>query len=272
MRDELEAHRSGSRRWYVIAGVVATLVVVAGVAAWWFVFRDDAPPAVDLGAAVAQLDEDLAGTDPDSEPPDGDPAEAADAGPADAPQVEEAISGEWTVDNTIGTFDYETASGSFAGFRVDEELTLGETTAVGRTGDVAGTIVIEGSSLVAADVEIDLTTITTDRSQRDSRVQSALETSIFATASFSLTSPVEIPEGAARGESFTVEAAGDLTLHGVTNPTTFTIEAQLVDDIAVVVGSTEIVFDDYGVAAPSAPIVLSVEDHGIIEFQLLFTR
>ena len=119
---------------------------------------------------------------------------------------------------------------------------------------------------------IDLTTITTDRSQRDSRVQSALETSQFPLATFSLTSPVELPEGAATGESFRADAEGDLTVHGVTNPVTFGIEAQLVDAVVVVVGSAEIVFDDYGVTAPSAPVVLSVEDHGIVEFQLLFTR
>jgi polyisoprenoid-binding protein YceI len=83
---------------------------------------------------------------------------------------------------------------------------------------------------------------------------------------------VELPDGAVTGESFTIRAVGELTVHGVTNQVTFTIDAQLVDDIAVVVGSAEIVFDDYDVTAPSAPIVLSVEDHGIVEFQLLFTR
>ena len=129
----------------------------------------------------------------------------------------------------------------------------------------------EGTDAIA-EIEIDLTTITTDRSQRDSRVQSALETSQFHLATFSLTSPVELPEGAATGESFRADAEGDLTVHGVTNPVTFGIEAQLVDAVVVVVGSAEIVFDDYGVTAPSAPVVLSVEDHGIVEFQLLFTR
>jgi hypothetical protein len=39
-----------------------------------------------------------------------------------------------------------------------------------------------------------------------------------------------------------------------------------------VVGTFDIVFADYGVEVPSAPIVLSVEDHGVVEIQLFLTR
>jgi hypothetical protein len=38
----------------------------------------------------------------------------------------------------------------------------------------------------------------------------------------------------------------------------------------VVVGTVEVVFADYGVSVPDAPIVVSAEDHGIIELQLYF--
>jgi hypothetical protein len=34
----------------------------------------------------------------------------------------------------------------------------------------------------------------------------------------------------------------------------------------------EIVFSDFGVQTPSAPVVVSVEDHGIVEMQLLLVR
>ena len=55
----------------------------------------------------------------------------------------------------------------------------------------------------------------------------------------------------------------------------FDLEAQLADDIAdvvVVTGSAPVVFADYDVETPSAPIVLSLDDHGVIEFQLFLTR
>ena len=37
-------------------------------------------------------------------------------------------------------------------------------------------------------------------------------------------------------------------------------------------GSIEIVFADYDMDPPSAFIVLEVDDHGIMEFQLVFER
>jgi hypothetical protein len=40
----------------------------------------------------------------------------------------------------------------------------------------------------------------------------------------------------------------------------------------VVVGSLDITFADFGVEVPDAQIVLSVEDHGILELQLLLTK
>ena len=51
------------------------------------------------------------------------------------------------VDDEIGEFDFDTASGSFAGFRVDEELTVpyGDVVAVGQTGGVSGTVTSTGA-------------------------------------------------------------------------------------------------------------------------------
>ena len=89
---------------------------------------------------------------------------------------------------------------------------------------------------------------------------------------FVLTDPVEFPDGIAVGETIEVDAIGDLTIHGVTNRATFVITANVRDDgIAVLTGSSPVVFDDFGVSPPSAPIVVSVADEGIIEFQLILT-
>jgi hypothetical protein len=44
-----------------------------------------------------------------------------------------------------------------------------------------------------------------------------------------------------------------------------------VDD-NIVVGSLDIVFADYGVSVPTAPIVVSAQDHGVVEFQLFFAH
>ena len=70
----------------------------------------------------------------------------------------------------------------------------------------------------------------------------------------------------------TVEATGDLTVHGVTTPVTLPLEAQLVGDTVVVVGSLDIALSTYGVEARERPIVVSVDDQAMIELQLFFRQ
>jgi len=219
------------------------LGAVGGI--WWFL-RDDAPPRVSLEAAAQSV--------------------------TGQTVTREGIAGDWTVDAESGTFDFESATGTFAGFRIEEKLTgIGSTTAVGRTGEVAGKITIEGTKLTAATFEVDTASITTNDRRRDDNVQSALSVSRFPKATFALTNPVELGSEAASGKPIAVAATGTLTIKGVTKNVTIPIEAQLVNGTVVVVGSTDIVFSDYGVEVPRSAIVVSVEDHGVMEFQLLLT-
>ena len=163
---------------------------------------------------------------------------------------------------------------SFAGFRVNEVLggRIGDFTAVGRTADVSGSIELTDTALVAVTVEVTMSTLRTDNGSRDGQVRRALNTNEFPVATFTLTEPLDLPAGMAEGEALSGSARGDLTIKGVTNRATFDLQVQLVGDTIVAVGSSEVVFSDYGVTAPTAPVVVSVEDHGIMEFQLIFTR
>ena len=244
--------RSTTARIALALAATVALLVAGGL---WYFFSGDAPDEVSLETATEQV------ADVDATSSDSDQATIAD------------VSGVWNVDTETGGFDYETATGSFVGFRIEEELAgIGSTTAVGRTGDVNGMLTIDGSILTAASFDVDLTTITTEESRRDDNVQSALETGDFPTATFTLTDPVELGNGATTGDAVLVTATGDLTIHGVTQSVAMPIEAQLVSDTIVVVGSIDIVFADYEVAVPESQIVVSVEDEGVLELQLLFTR
>jgi polyisoprenoid-binding protein YceI len=243
--------------------IIVSLVVVAallGAGAWWFL-RDDAPAEADLATAVESVQESA-----------GDEAGTGDTGTTTA-AADGDIAGTWTVDTETGDFTYESATGTFAGFRIQEELSsIGSTTAVGRTDAVSGEATIEGTTLTAARFDVDLTTITTETSMRDREVQEALETEEFPTATFALTEPVELGDAAATGDPIEVTVAGELTIHGVTQPVELSVEAQLVDDTVVLVATTDLTFADYGVEVPSSPIVVSVEDHGTLEAQILLVR
>lgn len=240
----------------LIALVVVLLAVGGGV--FWFL-RDDAPDEVDLETAASSIAENSTTTT------------AAD-GSAPAPSGD-GISGSWTVDTETGEFDYESATGTFAGIRIEEELSsIGSTTAVGRTGDVTGTVVIDGTTVNSTDIEVDLTTITTNDDRRNNKVQQALETDQFPTATFELTEPIELGADAASGDPVAATATGDLTIHGVTKSVEIDLDAQLVNGTIVITGSTELTFSDYGVEVPESPIVLSVSDVGTLELQLLLTK
>ena len=185
------------------------------------------------------------------------------------------LAGVWTVVTSEGT-DPPTGEApvSFAGYRVVEVLAGGvdESTVVGRTGEVFGALELRGSALVAATVEVEMATLRTDDSHRDSHARAALNTKEFPLALFTLVEPVELPVGIVEGERFSGSALGDLTIKGVTNRVVFDLEAQLTGDTIVVVGSAAVIFSDYGVTAPTSVAVISVEDRGVMEFQLFFTR
>lgn len=298
---------SPRRRTVVTVLVLLAIVAAAAIIGVWRVLGD-APEEVSLaeavevaeqaqeeaeaepattgaGSDVRQRDDAVQDTGESSDTSDaGDSDGGADAASSDSGTDADTTSdgvamaaaeldGTWAVDAETGEFTLEDATGSFAGFRVDEELArIGAFTAVGRTGDVSGTLVIAGEAVTSAEIQVDLTTLRTDDSRRDGAIQRALRTSRHPTATFSLTEELSIEGAAEAGTAVTLSAAGDLTVNGITQPVVVDIEAQLVGSVIAVIGSVEITFADFDVTVPQVPIVLSAEDHGIMEFQLLFQK
>jgi polyisoprenoid-binding protein YceI len=245
-----------STRSKVLIGAAVVVLIAIGGGLFWF-FHDDAPEAVNLDTAAKSVatTTTVAGTNSTNAP------------------TSRGLDGTWKVDTTTGSFDFESATGTFVGFRIKENLAgIGSTTAVGRTGDVSGSMTIAGTEVTDAKFDADLTTIKTNQSRRDGRVQQALETDQFPKATFKLTSPIELGADAASGKEIDVTAKGNLTIHGVTKAVEFPLQAKLVNGTVVVVGALDVTFSDYGVEVPRAPVVLSVDDHGTLELQLLLTK
>lgn len=182
-------------------------------------------------------------------------AEAAPALGAGDPITDvTALGGTWTAQ-----------PGSFAGYRVDEVLRGNHATVTGRTDQVDAQVTLDGGSVTAATVTVDMASVHTDQPPRDLYFRStALSTDEFPTATFTLTDPATLTDGSAE-----VTLTGDLTIKGVTKPVTVDAQAgQTAADAVQVVGSIPMTFADFGVEAPSLGFV-EVEHTGFVEFSLL---
>lgn len=187
-------------------------------------------------------------------------ATAAGSGASDG-ETSGDVTGTWTV-----------GTGSQAGYRVDEVLNGKDVTVVGRTENTSGSATIEGTSLTATEVTVDLTTVATDAGRRDEYFRTqAIDTSAHPDATFTLTEPVDVAALADAG-SASVTAQGTLAINGRTQDVQIALTlAQGTDGTLSVIGSSDLTWSDYGVEAPNLGFV-SVQDAGQIEFSLVLTR
>ncbi len=240
-----------------ILAAIALVILAGGIAFWAFFIRSDAPPPVSLEDAVTEVTETTSATETTVAAVPTEPTLTTVAAAA------AGLEGVWSVD----------PAASFAGYRIQEELAnFGTAEAVGRTSDVTGTLSLNGMSIDAVDVEVDMTTLQSDQSRRDGALRDrGLETATFPTATFTLTTPIELGTTPAVGETINATATGDLTLHGVTHTVEIPIEGRLVDEeTIVVVGSVDIVVTDFEIVPPTGFSVLSIAEMGTIELQLAF--
>ncbi len=266
-----------TRKRLLIGGgvIVVAAIAVAIFLIWWLVIRDDSPPPVNLQEAVSTIEEEE--TPAATASPSASPAATAIATEAAATTAAtEAATGASTTDaaGVEGTWTLAEGQESFVGYRVEEELaTIGYKEAVGRSPTIEATITIADGQITGVTVTADLRDLESDDSRRDGALQfQALESQRFPTATFELTDPIAVPAGLAAGEPISIEANGTLTLHGVTKAVVIPIEAVLEDGVMVVVGSIPILFADYDIAQPQSPILVSIEDNGVMELQLFLVR
>ena len=258
-------------RWvlYVALGLIALVVLFFGAVLLYAKVINDSPDeftAADLDAALsAEAGDGTATTVAASVPATVEtgqppvPTQAPTSAPASTAAASSADSSQWVATDSAQV-----------GYRVEEVLFGVNTTAVGRTNQVQGTLAIGGTQVTGVDFTVDVASITSDESRRDNqfrgRVMSADE---FPTATFALTQPIELGSAPTDGAEVSTQATGDLTLRGVTNSVTFDVTAKQENGLIGVQGSIPVVFSDYGIANPSNGGV-QTEDQGLVEFVLVF--
>ncbi len=263
---------STTRRTVLV--VVGQLVVAAvAVVAWWFTRPEAATVDIDnaLGAATTSPTASPAPTASPTPAPTPSPTPTAAPSPSPTASVAPTAAGQaWDVTTDAVAYDFATAAGTFVGFRIDEELSsIGATTAVGRTPAVTGTFVLDGTTITEGSFAADLSEMTSDRGQRERAMHRALRSAEFPQATFELAEPATLDVVPPVGEVVEVTVTGELTIAGEANEVQIPLQAALTEaDLLVVTGSFDVALADYGIEAPSAPIVVSVADTATVELQL----
>ena len=217
-------------RWILVP--LLCLAVAGGAGAYWFLLRDTSASKLALHADAS----------------------------VPAPSRTD-LSGEWTVVAGVGQ------EATTAGYRVQEKVAggLAKTTATGRTSDVTGSVTVVGRRVTAAHFTVNMTTLKSDKSLRDSVLKTlGIQTNKYPSASFTLTDPVTLP-AMDTGEIYAVEARGTLELHGVANQVTVTLHCKPTKTGFVVLADMPIKMADYAIKAPSMAGIVSVDDHGSFE-------
>ena len=231
---------SAKRKSAFIVGIGAVAVVAVGLFVYFGLLSNDSPKEFSL---------------------EGSTNNSAAAPPAGE------LAGTWTI------------SGGEAGYRVREKLANlpAQSDAVGRTSAITGQVTIseDGGSHRAknANFTVDVSKLKSNEDKRDNRIRSiGLETDKYPQATFAAAGPIDIPGDAVDGKAVTVQADGDMTMHGVTKKVSIPLQVQRSGDKIRIVGNYDFTWDEFGMTAPSVQPFVSVTGNPKLEFDVMLSK
>jgi polyisoprenoid-binding protein YceI len=148
--------------------------------------------------------------------------------------------------------------------------------AVGTSKVVKGSIAFDADGSILSDqseITVDVSSLSSDEGRRDNFIRgNTLQTGRYPSATFvpreaqGLESPLPTS-----GEA-TFEMSGDLTVHGVTRPVVWHIDAQFGDGVVNGDATTSVNISDFGMTPPKAGPVLSIDDALTLELAFSAVR
>lgn len=164
--------------------------------------------------------------------------------------------------------------GGFLGYRASEILAFdfirSPNEAVGRTRHVSGALDVEGSRLVAATIEADVSLLASDDEARDMHLMEYLHLRTHPKATFSLLDPIELGEPE-QGRIIEVVAHGTLAMLEASGVVDVPLQARWNGDSIQVVGDLPIKRADWGMDIPQL-LGFRVAEEITLELELLFVR
>lgn len=272
------------KRILVGGGVLAIAGLV--VAAWLLGLFTAEPDEVSITETIAEVQSAPAEPEPPAAQPDAGESDGAepDAGESDgaapaatpavvaadapegdatgAPAAPESANSAAEGDFLSGAWSVQADDLTFVGYRADSQT--GE--AVGRSRGVTGTLDATANTVETVDIVVDMTIMSSDSRLRDDHLgDDGFEYRTYPTSSFSLTEPINVPAIPDQGVEVAFTATGELTVREITQPVTLDLQAAIVDERLIIVGSTTISTEDFGAS-------ISNITEAIMEFSLIFAR
>lgn len=184
------------------------------------------------------------------------------------PSASEALAASTSVSGT-----WNIGPGSVVGYRVQEVLIGQNSTAVGRTSEVWGSLTISNGEVAKAAFTANMASVKSDQSERNAQFDGRImDVSAYPTARFELADPIVLGTVPASGTAKTYHATGDLTMHGVTRPVSFTISAERASASIYALADINVVFADWKISNPSVGGFVTTQDHGTLEVLLHLTK
>jgi polyisoprenoid-binding protein YceI len=170
-------------------------------------------------------------------------------------------------------------TGNEARYRVQEKIVgvdIPNYEAIGKTQAVTGAIVFDQAGrLVPAQskIVIDVTELKSDQERRDGAVQRRiLETEKHPTVVLVPTTIRGLTGPLPKSGTKTFQLLGNLTVRGVTKPTTWQVTAQFQGGRVTGTAVTQFTFADFEMQKPSVPVVLSLADQLKLEYSFTLAQ
>jgi polyisoprenoid-binding protein YceI len=163
-------------------------------------------------------------------------------------------------------------AGNTARFIVREQLLSAElpNDAVGTTSAVSGGILIHADGTVdtaTSQFTVLLDSLTTDKKNRDKYIkEKTLETAQYPTARLVVRQVRGLPTPLPASGTMTLTIVGDLTIHGVTRPTTWQATATERNGVFTGTAMTHVNFEEFGMERPRLMLVVSIVDDIRLEY------
>lgn len=170
------------------------------------------------------------------------------------------------------------ATGNEARYRAREQLAGLDfpNDAVGVTHAVTGAIVLDAKGAVvpaSSVITIDLRPLKSDKDRRDGFVQRRLlETEKFPNATLAVTAIRGLATPLPTEGAFSATIEGQLTVKGITRPTTWTVRGIATPAKYTGTARTTFTFEQFGLEKPGFSFILSLEDTVALEYDFTLIR